>query len=438
MRTNFGVAAFTILLVVLCLPSGTSRLDAQAPSRQGEKLQFVAVLSRHGVRTPTNTPEDLQAYAPEPWPLWNAPAAELTTRGEKLMQLLGSYYRDYLTRAGLLAPTGCADRDKIYFWADAVGRDVESAWLIGRSMMPACNITVHRVASGPDPLFSPRAAGIGKFDVSAASAEFLKMAGNSPEAVLKNFGTEVQMVEQILFGCRPSASCPAVGSNVSKRILELPALVQPKDNVASAPAVATAFAIAQAILLQHQDGKDDKDIAWGRFNATTQAALEAFDTKYWSLLVTPYASKARSSNLLSHILRAVTQAAQGAAVPGALGRPGDKALFVLGHDTDMKDIAAMLGLSWQLEPRGPNETLPGSALIFELWRDEARGTQSVRTYFQSQTVEQMRRATPLSLRTPPVRVRLSPGGCGTDESCEWTRFKSAVEAAIDPAFVSNQ
>lgn len=425
-----------IVLIGLCFPFGTSWLHAQTPAAGGEKLQFVAVLSRHGVRTPINTPEDLQGYAPQPWPLWNAPAGEMTPRGEKLMELLGGYYREYLTQAGLLAPKGCADRDRIYVWADAMGRDIQSAWLLGRAMMPDCNITVHRLAATPDPLFSPRAAGVGKLDVSVASGEFLKVAGDSPEAATKRFGADINTIEQILFGCSPSATCPAAGTNVKKRIRDQPVLLQPKDSGPSVPAIAAAFAIDQAILLQYQEGLAEKDIAWGRFTPATRGALEDFEKRYWELTITPYASKARGSNLLSHMLRAVAQAAQGSPVPGALGRPGDKALFVLGHDTDIRSIAEMLGLSWEMEKgRAPNETLPGCALVFELWRNESTGAQSVRTYFLSQTSEQMRRMTPLSLRTPPLRVPLSPTGCGTGQSCEWTRFRTSIESAIDMSFV---
>ena len=99
----------------------------------------------------------------------------------------------------------------------------------------------------------------------------------------------------------------------------------------------------------------------------------------------------------------------------------------------------MLGLSWEMDQgRASNETLPGCALVFELWRNEATGAQSVRTYFLSQTSDQMRRMTRLDLRTPPLRVRLLPTGCGTDASCEWSRFRTAVESAIDPAFVGSQ
>ena len=110
MRTSRVVAVTTVLLIVLRYLTGGSALDAQTPSRPSEKLQYVAVLSRHGVRTPINTPEDLQGYAPQPWPLWGAPAAEMTPRGAKLMALLGGYYREYLTQAGLLAPNGCASK----------------------------------------------------------------------------------------------------------------------------------------------------------------------------------------------------------------------------------------------------------------------------------------------------------------------------------------
>lgn len=438
MRTRLAAAASTtIALIVFCFAPATASLDAQAQG--GDRLQYVAVISRHGVRTPINTPEDLQGYAPQPWPLWDAPAAELTTRGAKLMELLGGYYREYFTQAGLISSTSCADRDRVYFWADAMGRDIQSAWLLGRAMMPKCNITVHHLASTPDPLFAPRAAGVGKLDVARAAAEYLKVSGDTPEAVMKNYGNDVRLVEQLLFGCEPSPTCPAPGTQVKKRIRDVPALLQPKDGSPTVPAIAAAFAVDQAILLQYQDGMAEKDIAWGRFTPAVRAALEDFDKRYWALTITPYASKARASNLLSHMVRAMAQAAQHSAVPGALGTPEDRALFVLGHDTDIRSIGEMLGVSWQVEKGSElNETPAGCALIFELWKNEATGTQSVRTYFLSQTIDQMRRMTPLSLRTPPARVSLTPSGCGTGPSCEWTRFRSALDAAIDTSFVANQ
>jgi hypothetical protein len=99
----------------------------------------------------------------------------------------------------------------------------------------------------------------------------------------------------------------------------------------------------------------------------------------------------------------------------------------------------MLGLSWELEKRGlTNEVPPGASLMLELWRDRTSGKRTVRVYLQTQTYDQIRRLTPLSLNTPPTRVPLVLPACAGDAGgtgCGWEQFRASVTAAIDPAFV---
>ena len=428
-----------VLAAAIFAPSRPS-IHAQTAAISQEELQYVAVLSRHGVRAPTNTPEDLQDYAPQPWPMWDAATAYLTPRGNKLMQLLGVYYRQYLVREGLLTTPGCADLRRVYFWADTVGRDIESAWALGRAMMPGCDVTIHRLAeSNPDPLFAPRAAGVGKFDFAAAREAYLAKVGRSPEAVLESYRTDFEAVEEILFGCKASPTCPPAGVEVKKRIPKQPALALPENGLPASPAINAAHAVAEAILLEYLNGVEEKQIGWGRVDAAKRDDLLKFEGRYWDSVTSLYASKAAASNLLSHLLRSLEQAVSGSVVPGAVGNPGDKALFLLGHDGDIKRIAAMLGLSWGLEKRSrTNEVPPGASLMLELWRDRTSGKRTVRIYLQTQTFEQIRRLTPLSLTTPPTRVPLVLSACAGAAGgahCGWEQFRAGVTAAIDPAFV---
>ncbi len=62
---------------------------------------------------------------------------------------------------------------------------------------------------------------------------------------------------------------------------------------------------------------------------------------------------------------------------------------------------------------------------------------SVRGWFVTQTLDEMRNNEPLSLAKPPVRVPLTIPGCG-GAACDWDKFQSAVTADLDPAFVSNE
>ena len=56
--------------------------------------------------------------------------------------------------------------------------------------------------------------------------------------------------------------------------------------------------------------------------------------------------------------------------------------------------------------------------------------------YVAQTLQQMRRQTPLTVTSPPARERLVLRGCGTvaQPRCPWSTFERIVEGAIDPAF----
>jgi 4-phytase/acid phosphatase len=83
-----------------------------------------------------------------------------------------------------------------------------------------------------------------------------------------------------------------------------------------------------------------------------------------------------------------------------------------------------------------NDTPPGAALVFEMWKQRGDASYYVRTYFTSQTLDQMRNATPLSLVHPPESVPVFIPDCGrADGSCEWEAFQQAIHRGIDSAFV---
>src|ERR1700752_5217200 len=98
------LALVTILLAATAATAGTPDTPAAAP-----KLRFAVILTRHGVRSPTWTLQELNASSANPWPDWGVAPGNLTPRGSKLMTLFGSYYRLYFVAAGLLHSTGCAD-----------------------------------------------------------------------------------------------------------------------------------------------------------------------------------------------------------------------------------------------------------------------------------------------------------------------------------------
>ncbi len=122
------------------------------------------------------------------------------------------------------------------------------------------------------------------------------------------------------------------------------------------------------------------------------------------------------------------QAVAAQPVAGAIGKPGDRLLILVGHDTNLAAIAGALNLNWLIDGRR-DDTPPGGALVFELWKTPGKEEYSVRTYYTAQSLDQMRNATPLSLqnssracsglctRLQSGRLLLRVEGVSTDSLC---------------------
>jgi 4-phytase/acid phosphatase len=113
-------------------------------------------------------------------------------------------------------------------------------------------------------------------------------------------------------------------------------------------------------------------------------------------------------------------------------------LIIVGHDTNIVTVAGALGINWIIDGRA-DDTPPGGALLFEVWRPREGGQPIVRLEYTAQTLEQMRQAQPLTPANPPALAPVFVPGCsGQDMSCAWDGFSAAAHAAINPAYVSTQ
>lgn len=190
----------------------------------------------------------------------------------------------------------------------------------------------------------------------------------------------------------------------------------------------TASTLSENLLLEYTEGMDSANVGWGCVRRQELEALMELHTAATDFTQrTPEIAKAQAANLLHQIDLSIEQAVRGKAVPGALGRPDDRALFLIGHDTNIENIAGTLNLTWIVDGRR-DDTPPGGALIFELWRDTTSGMYSVRTYFAAQTLEQMRTSSGLTLEDPPDRVAVFLPGCSTaDTSCPLHLFSKLLQ-----------
>jgi 4-phytase/acid phosphatase len=412
----------SVLLIGVALAVGAGMMPAAAPPQ----LRYVVIITRHGVRSPTWTSDRLNQYSSEPWPDWGVPPGYLTPHGRDLMQLMGAYYREWLTSQHLLSPQGCGDAGRIYIYADTDQRTLETGRALAETLLPGCTITVH---SAPEGSHAPLFGGAGKPDVDLAA-----------QAVQERLGANSKDVHRAAFMALQEV---LAGGTTPQKVLEIPEEITVSASGKSVQlneSLSVASTLGEDLLLEYTDGMQGKDLGWGRLDADKLLRILELHALASDLTRrTPYLARARGSNLLEHVLLSMQQAETGKAAPGALGPPGTTVLILAGHDTNLASLSGMMGLTWHLPGYQPDDTPPGGALIFSLWQKPGTAKYFVRAEYLAQTLQQMRSLTPLTLAAPPAQQDVAPAGCESAArtmGCSREAFEKSLQKAIDTRFVA--
>jgi 4-phytase / acid phosphatase len=432
LRPCLFLSALLCLLPAQSLPQ-TSTVPAP---QQYATLDYVVLLGRHGVRSPLGVPGELDKYAAAPWPQWEVPPGILTPHGYELIKLFGAWDRLKFSSAGLLAPSGCADAAHLTIIADTDQRTRETGKALAEGIMPGCTIPVHSLRDGVnDPLFRSLEAGVGHADYALATAAIAGRIGGAPGNLTVAFHAQLDALDRVLAGC--GHAHPSDRKRTS--IFDVPATLVPGNG--DRPALlrgplTTAAPMVEDFLLEYTDGKSDPDVGWGCVDGATLRSLMQIDTAAWEYGTrTRPIARMKASNLLDHIQSSIAQHLAGKPVPGALGSPGDRLLILVGHDTNIATVAGALGIDWIVDGR-VDDTPPGGALLFELWRPRDGGAPFVHLEYTAQTLDQMRQALPLTPANPPDREPIFVPGCSSPGlSCSLADFQKIMNSAIDPAYV---
>ena len=425
-RVRFGRGVWVVIVFFL------ATLAARAAGADGDDREFrlAIIVMRHGVRSQVSTNEEIGRFAAQPWPCWEVPPGYLTPHGRHLMVLLGAYYRETFAAQGLL--TGRTDEDlkSIYFRADSDERTVETARGLGLGLLPGAEPVVHAKAEGRiDPLFHP----VGRPDRALAAAAVRGRIGDNPAILGEANKPLFEMMQRVLFDGEMTPP-----GKISPFVLPVPARPdQTTRAVDLRPLSGTVAAFAEAFLLEYADGLPPQDVGWGRITPEMITQLLRLHSLYFDLIYrTFYQAQAEGSNLASHLLATLEQAASGQAVPGAIGGRNGRLVVLVGHDGNVASLGGLLGISWRVPGSQEDPVFPGGGLVFELHRHRD-GRFFVRTSYVAQTLDQMRFAPPLTPSNPPARAPIFVPGCsragpGFDAPLE--QFEALLRRVIDPDF----
>jgi 4-phytase/acid phosphatase len=429
---------FPRLLPLLAIVAAVGFVHAAtAAAEDDSELKCVVILTRHGVRAPLDSQMNFGRYAAEPWPEWEVPAGHLTPHGHQHMALMGEYYRQLLTQQGLLSGDAKTDAPRIYLRADNDERTIATARELGTSLVPGRTLPVvaHPEAK-TDPLFRPMKIPLGHPDRVLGAADVLGRIGGNPAILEQANQAAFTTLEHVLLG--ESDKVPPGKSTVFDRPASVTAGNSDHTVNFQGP-LQLAESMVDVFMLEYADGMPMDKVGWGRLTPARLTELIQLHSLFFELAQGSfYPSQAQGSNLVSHILATLGQAASGQPNPQAFGTPSQKVVVIVGHDTNLINVGSLLGASWWLPGTHRNPVLPGGALVFEL-RERRRDHQKiVCTYYVSQTLEQMRNLTPLSLEHPPAIAPIFLSGCSEADarfSAPFPKFSALLSRAIDPQFV---
>lgn len=416
-RVASAVAA-AVAALMLTMPTAQAQAQAQSQaqdagtpvSRPAQTPVLRIVLMRHGVRSPTKSPEALAPFATEPWARWPVAPGQLTPHGIAAMKALGGWWRNELglDRLAARCPASAGAGAPLLVISDSTPRNHASAKALMEGLLPGCREAGHfgLPAGQHDPLFQG----------SAGSDEEV-----SPDAVKRRDRIPkdgLDELQAVLIGGAGEADRQAARASGHQLLVDQ---ADPRKPMGT---------LAENLMLEYVEGLPAP--AWGRLDESGIGRIvelhNAAFAQQWK--DDPVAARRRASDLLARISAAL-RAGNARPLAGDAQGVGAGTVFLVGHDTNLAAVAGLLGLDWH-DPARPDDYPPGGALVFDLVAGAA--SAEVRLGIAMPTLSALRRGrfdAPGDMAVKPVAIP----GCGGAWGCPLGRFADLVDQVIDTAAV---
>ncbi|MBY9063019.1 histidine-type phosphatase [Sphingomonas yunnanensis] len=362
------------------------------------RVERVVALVRHGVRAPISgeVPEGTRTDAP--WPRWPVAPERLTPRGARALRIEGALARRWLDSIGLTGRGRCPAAGQVSVWTNTAERTIASGAALAEGLAPGCAVPIgHRDAGAVDPLFEPLRAGAAPFDARAA-IESVQAYTGGVERMADRYGPQRAELDRAL-GCGDAAGCSP----------SAPATLRPSADgraIELSGPIRDVSGTAQVLLLQYAEGLTART-PWSRVDAAALRRLGALHAALFDVFSrSPYMAARQAGPLARRVEERLT------------ARDGPAVELLVGHDTNVTALAAVLGVTLTAPGYAAGDVAPGGALVLELLRGRG-GARFVRATYRTQSPTQLRR-----LARDGTVTRLAVPGCasGPERSCPLGEF----------------
>ncbi|WP_242140265.1 histidine-type phosphatase [Sphingomonas sp. TREG-RG-20F-R18-01] len=384
----------TLLWVAMAansLPAGASA-DERLVAPAGLTVDRTVVVMRHGVRPPTKAQPMPEGVARDPWPRWPVAPGWLTPHGAAAVEAIASADRAAFLETRLLPAHACPTH--IALLADSDQRTIATARSYADGLAPGCALSIEHLAQDtPDPLFDQIDGGHAPLDPARAQAAVAAAVGPGGIAAIEaRMRPLLARLDQVL--CGRAASATRCG------IAREPTTIAPateRGRPKLRGALDRASTAAQILLLEYADGKPAADVGWGRVTADEITAFGAFHALEFAMLARPpYLAARNMAGLSPRIIGWLADASPDAPTLA----------MIAGHDTNIANLAGLLGLHWRVPGIAVDDPVPGGAILIERLSDAA-GNHFIRAAYRAQSLDELRAGTARAL----YRQRLPIAGC---------------------------
>ncbi|XP_063540770.1 glucose-1-phosphatase-like [Cydia strobilella] len=368
-------------------------------SSHGLKLQQVIALSRHNIRTPTNS--NVTLYSPKTWPTFNEEAGYLTAKGSVLEKAMGKYVYDWLIEEKLLQTNSF--EDDVFVYANNVERTIETA----KAFVEGAGFGVdvyYKNTTDADPVF--------EIVLKTDTEEFIQEVTSAMEIKLNSFNlTDAYLELNKIVDLENSAACEYYSicdlSTLESGVSVIDGKLTTKGGIRY------GFLFLDHFLMEYYDGKPLDEVAWGEIRTPKQwkkltAVSEASkDVRYR----TKPSDKDMSSTLLEYMTDVFKNGSR-------------KFYLLVAHDTNISLLLSSLNFkNYTLNDQYEKEPI-GGKVLFEKWYDEVYGRELLRVRYVYQSSTQIRDGVEASITNPPLEALLQMEGCAFDANgfCLWDEF----------------